>query len=93
MTYTISCRAKVASGCLDGAPTSAQFFGDDLPMTEDGTYRPPAQWTPDMAPVPGKPDGGTIVCDACYVWLMPRTASGQGLNHELDAAIEAARRG
>lgn len=31
---------------------------------------------------------GTIVCDACYIYLMPYTRSGIGLNDELDNAIE-----
>lgn len=35
---------------------------------------------------------GTVVCDACYVLLMPLTPSGQGLNSELPAAIERFRR-
>lgn len=39
----------------------------------------------------GTYDGSTIVCDACYVLLIPRTPSGQGLHHELDAAIAAMR--
>lgn len=37
----------------------------------------------------GTYDGSTIVCDACYVYLVPRTPSGQGLHHELTAAIAA----
>jgi hypothetical protein len=40
----------------------------------------------------GTYDGESIVCDACYVALMPLTPSGMGLNHELPAAIEQARR-
>jgi hypothetical protein len=35
-------------------------------------------------------DGSTIVCDPCYVELMPKTPSGRGLLHELPAAIDAA---
>ena len=38
-------------------------------------------------------DGETIVCDACYVALMPHTASGRGLRHELDGAIAKLRAG
>lgn len=37
-------------------------------------------------------DGRSIVCDACYVTLMPLTPSGRGLHHELDAAIADARK-
>lgn len=36
-------------------------------------------------------DGETIVCDACYVKLIPMTPSGQGLIEELDEAIQIAR--
>jgi len=71
--HIISCRARVASSCLDGQPTRKQF-GDNLPMAEDGTY-----------------DGASIVCDACYIALMPLTPSGRGLNHELGAAIAVAK--
>jgi hypothetical protein len=35
---------------------------------------------------------GTIICDACYCRLMPLTASGRGLTHELEDAIERYRR-
>ena len=76
MAHVIRCRAQVVIACLDGQPTSRQFFGDDLPMDEDGTF-----------------DGETLVCDPCYVALMPLTPSGKGLHHELDAAIERARAG
>jgi len=80
MPHTIRCRAQVADGCLDGEPTSRQF-GDpdeDLPMSEDGT------WEVD--------DGvETIVCDPCYVALMPLTPSGAGLRDELPAAIAKAK--
>jgi hypothetical protein len=73
--YRIRCRAKVTGECYDGDPTAKQFFGQDLPMSEDGTF-----------------DGTSIVCDACYVYLMPRTPSGRALHHELPAAIEAIHR-
>lgn len=36
-------------------------------------------------------DGSTIVCDACYVALMPFTMSGQGLHEELPGAMNAYR--
>lgn len=39
----------------------------------------------------GTYDGASIVCDACYVALMPLTPSGQGLLAELPAAITAYR--
>lgn len=39
----------------------------------------------------GTYDGESIVCDACYMQLMPFTASGRGLYDELDAAIEQVR--
>ena len=36
-------------------------------------------------------DGRSIVCDACYIALMPLTPSRRGLNHELPAVIAQAR--
>lgn len=38
MSDIIKCRAKVAQHCLDGKPAAEQF-GEDLPLTADGTYR------------------------------------------------------
>ena len=76
---TITCRARVSAGCLNGFAVTAQF-GEDLPLSEDGTY------IPDSA-------GGTIVCDPCYIRLMPLTPSGMGLNKELDDAIATLREG
>lgn len=38
-------------------------------------------------------DGTSIVCDPCYIALMPLTPSGQALNHELPDAISQARKG
>ena len=32
-------------------------------------------------------DGETVICTSCYVFLMPHTPSGRGLNHELDVAV------
>lgn len=78
----ITCRAQITAKCLDGKPTAAQFFGDDLPMTEDGTFL--------AAGPPGTMD--SIICDPCYVKLMPLTPSGRGLHHELTAAIDFARK-
>lgn len=34
-------------------------------------------------------DGGTVVCDPCYVLLMPYSASGQLLEHEIRSTIRA----
>jgi hypothetical protein len=82
----ICCRAKVSAGCFDGQPTARQFFGDDLPQDEDGTYQPS-----EVDAERGDPAKGTIVCDPCYIALMPLTPSGKGLNSELPEAIEAAR--
>jgi hypothetical protein len=31
---------------------------------------------------------GSIICNSCYIRLMPHTPSGQGLLHELPAAIQ-----
>lgn len=82
MTHIIHCRALVSEACYDGSPTARQFFGQDLHQREDGTYQ---------APHAVLPDEGTIICDACYVELMPYTASGRALTHELPAAIAAYR--
>lgn len=70
----IRCRAKVSDDCLHGRSTRLQF-GDELPLDEDGTFVADA-------------DGGTIVCDACYMKICPLTPSGRGLHHELQAVIE-----
>jgi hypothetical protein len=47
-----------------------------------GFYADDVSWTDD-----GTFDGETVVCDECYCAVMPRTPSGRGLSHELDAAI------
>lgn len=75
MTHTINCRAQICDDCLDGKPTAVQFFGEDLPLTEDGTFRGFDK---------------SIVCDPCYVKLVPLTPSGHGLVHELDEATAKA---
>lgn len=71
----INCRAQVHPDCLDGKPSATQFFGEDLTLDEDGTYRS---------------FDNSIVCDPCYIHIMPLTPSGQGLMGELDAAISRA---
>jgi hypothetical protein len=74
MTNVIRCRARLADvDCYDGSPTSRQF-GE-----EDGDL--PMSYD-------GTYDGSTIVCDACYIALMPFTPSQQGLHGELTAAID-----
>jgi hypothetical protein len=83
--YIIICRARVTPGCLDGEPTAKQFFGQDLPMSEDGTF----SREPFMYDEFQRITTGSIVCDSCYLYLMPRTPSGKALNHELPAAIKA----
>lgn len=70
----IACRAQLEDDCLDGRSASIQF-GEDMSLAEDGTYRHDGAYA------------GTIVCDACYVRLIPLTPSGQGLHHELHPAI------
>lgn len=55
MPHLIRCRARVVATCYDGRPTSVQF-GEDLPMTEDGTFLPTQ-------------GGGSLVCDPCYINL------------------------
>jgi hypothetical protein len=71
---TITCRAQISKSCYQGKPSAFQF-GEDLPLTEDGTFE---VWD-------GVP---TIVCDACYVALMPLTPSGSALTHEINPAIQ-----
>ena len=50
-----------------------------------------------MDPEAGSPDedgtweDGTIVCDWCYVALMPLTPSGRALTHEIAPAIQRAK--
>ena len=75
MSHLVACRAQSTARCLHGQPTT-EAFGEDLPLAEDGTFDALT---------------ATIVCDPCYVRLMPLTPSGRGLHHELDAAIAAAR--
>lgn len=84
MTYTIKCRARVSERCLHDQPT-AKAFGEDLPLSEDGTFAPPTREEAQQ----GLP--GTIICDPCYITLMPHTPSGKGLHHELDEAIAKVR--
>lgn len=84
----IVCRARVTPSCYDGQPTASQFFGQDLPLTEDGTYA----WGPVEQDDGQQLVTGSIVCDPCYLFLMPRTPSGKGLNSELPPVIEAVRR-
>jgi hypothetical protein len=78
-TNMLVCRAQTSKGCLNGQPMSTQI------PDEEGF--PPSRMSDD-----GTFDGQSIVCDACYVQLMPLTPSGRGLHHELDAAIAKARR-
>ena len=40
----------------------------------------------------GTYDGETIICDPCYIALMPYTPSGKALGSELPAALERARK-
>jgi hypothetical protein len=35
--HLIRCRAKISDKCFDGFPTRRQF-GEDLPLSEDGTF-------------------------------------------------------
>ena len=37
-------------------------------------------------------DGESIVCDVCYIALMPFTQSSRALHHEIDDAIKQARK-
>ena len=77
--HYIHCRAKLTPTCYDGQPSATQF-GDDIHQKEDGTWE-------DSFDDPR----GTIVCDDCYVRLMPFTRSGSALLHEIPDAIEVYR--
>jgi hypothetical protein len=76
MSATIRCRAKLGDvECMDGQLMT--FVNEDneleaIEPSDDGTY---------------ESESGTIVCDACYVALMPFTLSQRALNEELDEAI------
>jgi hypothetical protein len=63
----INCRAQVSTQCFHGRPIVAQF-GFEGTMEDDGTY--------DIAT-------NSIVCDACYIKLMPFTPSGRALRDEV----------
>lgn len=63
--HRIACRSGASPDCLHGEPAAAEF-GDDLPMSEDGTYLPAGHAGP------GSP--ASVVCTACYMAL------GQPLN-------------
>jgi hypothetical protein len=78
VTYIIVCRARVDPECYHGQPTAVQFLDENLPMTEDGTYE-------------NDGEGGSVVCDPCYIRVAPLTPSGRALLHELPEAIRMAR--
>src|ERR1700733_7331743 len=77
MKHKITCRAKVTDDGYDGQPTKVQF-GEDLPISADGTWR-------------GIDDESTIVCDPCFLMVMPFTKSGAALKEELEDGIRAVR--
>ena len=67
------CRAQVAPDCLNGRPIEECGYEKPLYELEDGTYESVSM---------------SVVCNPCYVDLMPLTPSGQALLHELDTAIK-----
>ena len=71
----IICRAQISPHCLNGRSV-AEHYEKPLYELDDGTYEPASM---------------SVVCDPCYVDLMPLTPSGQALTHELDGAIAHAR--
>lgn len=92
----IVCRAKVDDECYDGQPLKVEepeeveedhehefdAAGDckhcdahQIQMSEDGTYLV-------------KAGNESMVCDACYLMLMPFTKSGHGLWDEIEQAID-----
>jgi hypothetical protein len=70
----VNCRARLEDDCLHGKPYTAQ-----QPVEEAGET--PTLHGDDTF------DGESIVCDACYVRLMPFTRSGRALHDELPEAI------
>jgi hypothetical protein len=76
----IHCRAKISASCEDGQEWDAEVAPD---QSGDGTYVPGDDATDH--------EQGTVVCDPCYVFVMPWTPSGVGLNPELPDAIDQAR--
>jgi len=73
----IRCRARVVDNCKHGRDERSvgASFGDP-----DYRMQYDGTW-----------DGESIVCDPCYVELMPHTPSGQALNEELPEAIARVR--
>lgn len=76
MSETIRCRARLDNQCYDGSSMSRQMPGEDSPV----------QMSED-----GTFDGESIVCDACYLQLMPLTRSGAATNDEIPGAISLYR--
>jgi hypothetical protein len=72
---TVNCRARTSASCFHGHPVDQHYDPPDYDV-EDGTFQHSSL---------------SVVCDACYVELIPLTPSGQGLIHELDFAIQEAR--
>lgn len=76
----ISCRAQLGDGeCYHGSPTARQFGEDGVPQRQDGTFETNTF------------GGETIVCDACYLRIMPFTRSGAAQHHEIAEAIHTYR--
>lgn len=76
MSETIQCRAHLDDDCYEGSPMSRQMPGEDEPVKMDED---------------GTYDGASIVCDACYLKLMPLTRSGAACYDELPEAISVYR--
>lgn len=67
----IICRARLSDFCLHGERIDA-YYEEPLWEMDDGTYDPAS---------------ASVVCNVCYVDLMPLTRSGQALLSELEEAI------
>lgn len=78
MTYLLNCRARISPDCEHGAERPN--------WQHDGTYRV----TRERDAV--TPFRDSIICNACYVYLMPFTPSGHALLHELDDAVASVRK-
>lgn len=87
----IVCRARVDADCMHGrdgrrSELNEAMEGEDDDWRDDGTYRVGLIDPTDLTSV-----GESIVCDACYVALMPYSATRQLLNAEIPGAIRAYR--
>jgi len=77
---TIVCRAKLEDDCYDGSYMSRQLQPDPSDSGDDS-----------LMSEDGTYDGRSIVCDRCYIRILPLTISGAALYDEIDEAIDTYR--